>query len=144
MLELDGTIIIAMISFIVFGFIMNAVLYEPVLKIIEERKAYLASNSDAEKRAIKETQEFTEKRESELEKSKKDARLIVSEGTQKFKTKHAEVIKEFVEQQRNRADVEKQQLNVEAEQAKYVIDDSANELAGIIEGKVLGKDRANV
>lgn len=144
MLELDGTIIIAMISFVVFAFIMNAVLYQPILKIVEERKAYIASNSDAEKNAIKETQEYTEKREAELEKSKKDARLIVSEGSLKFKKKHAEVIKEFAEQQRNRADVEKQKLNNEAQQAKLVLDNSANELAEIIEGKVLGKDRANV
>lgn len=144
MLELDGTIIIAMISFVVFGFIMNAVLYQPILKIVEERRAYIASNSDAEKNATKEAEEYTEKREAELDKSKKNARQIVSEGTVKFKAKNSEKIKEFSEQQRNRADAEKQQIILEAEQAKEMLDNSANELADIIAGKVLGKDKANV
>ena len=144
MLEIDGTIIIAMISFIVFGFIMNAVLYKPVMQIIEERKAYLSSNSDAEKNAFKEAQEYNDKRETELEKSKKEAREMVSEGSQKFKIKHNEEVKNFSEQQKSRVNAEKEQMNCELAQAETELDKSAAELAQIIAGKVLGKDRANV
>lgn len=144
MLELDGTLIIAMISFIVFALIMNEVLYKPVLKIIEERKAYIAANTAAEQKAAKETRDYTEKRDYELEESKKEARLTVSEGTVKFKTKQRELIKEFSENQRNMIESEKQQLQIEAGNAKTVLNNSANELADIITDKVLRKDRANV
>ena len=144
MLELDGTLIIAMISFIVFALIMNEVLYKPVLKIIEERKAYIAANTAAEQKAAKETRDYTEKRDYELEESKKEARLTVSEGTVKFKTKQRELIKEFSENQRNMIEAEKQQLQIEAGNAKTVLNNSANELADIITDKVLRKDRANV
>jgi len=144
MLELDGTLIIAMISFIVFGFIMNAVLYKPIMRIIEERKAYLSSNSDAEKNAVKEAQEYSDKREAELEKSRKEARDMVSDGSQKFKTKQNEEIKSFSEQQKLRINAEKEQMHNEVKQAETELDMTTEELARIITGKVLGKDRANV
>lgn len=144
MLELNGTLIIAMISFIIFALIMNEVLYKPVLNIIEERKAYLASNTAAEQQAEKEAHDYTEKRNYELEESKKEARLIVSEGTVKFKAKQSELIKEFSENQRNMIEAEKQQLQTEAGQAKTALNTSADELADIITDKVLRKDRANV
>lgn len=144
MLELDGTLIIAMISFVVFAFIMNAVLYQPVLRIVEERKAYIAANTAAEQKADREALDYREKRESELEESKKSARLTVSEGTVIFKNKQSESIKEFTENQRNMLDTEKQKLHNEADGAKLILENSANELAEMITDKVLGKDRANV
>lgn len=144
MLELDGTLIIAMISFVVFAFIMNAVLYQPILKIVEERKAYIAANTAAEQKADIEALNYREKRESELEESKKTARLTVSEGTVIFKNKQSESIKEFTENQRNMLDTEKQRLQDEAGSAKLILENSANELAEMITDKVLGKDRANV
>ena len=144
MLELDGTLIIAMISFVVFAFIMNAVLYQPILKIVEERKAYIAANAAAEQKADIEALNYREKRESELEESKKSARLTVSEGTIIFKNKQSEAIKEFTGNQRNILDTEKQRLYDEAGSAKLILENSANELAEMITDKVLGKDRANV
>jgi len=144
MLEIDGTIIIAMISFIVFGFIMNAVLYKPIMQIIEERKNYISSNSAAEKEAEEGAVEYTEKREEELEKSKKDSRKLLAEGTQRLKNKQADEIKDFSVLQKNRADAEKEQIINEAKQAETELSHSVSELADMITNKVIGKDRANV
>jgi len=144
MLEIDGTIIIAMISFIVFGFIMNAVLYKPVIQIIEERKNYISSNFAAEKEAEEGAVEYTEKREEELEKSKKDSRKLLAEGTQRLKNKQADEIKDFSVLQKNRADAEKEQIINEAKQAETELSHSVSELADMITNKVIGKDRANV
>jgi len=144
MLDIDGTIIIAMISFIVFGFIMNAVLYKPVMKIIEERKEYLSSNSAAANEAITEARKYSDKRNAELERTKKEAKKTVSEGSQKFKIKQTEEIKSFFEEQKARVDSAKEQMNSELKLAENELDKSAKELADIIIGKVLGKDRANV
>ena len=49
MLELDGTLLVAIISFIIFAFIMNEVLYKPIIKILEERKAFIDNNARKEK-----------------------------------------------------------------------------------------------
>ena len=46
MLEFNGTLLIALISFVVFMFLMNMVLYKPMLEIVEKRKRLLAQNEE--------------------------------------------------------------------------------------------------
>ena len=44
MFEFNATLIVAMISFVVFMFIMNAIFYRPILNIIKKRDDYINSN----------------------------------------------------------------------------------------------------
>ena len=44
MLEFNATFIVAMLSFIVFITIMNAIFYKPILSVIEKRKDFIDSN----------------------------------------------------------------------------------------------------
>ena len=44
MIEFNATFIIAMLSFVIFILIMNAVFYQPVLNIIRKREDYIQSN----------------------------------------------------------------------------------------------------
>ena len=46
MFEFNATFLVAMISFVVFIIIMNAILYKPILSIIEERQAYIDKNNN--------------------------------------------------------------------------------------------------
>ena len=82
MLELDGTILVAMISFIVFAFIMNAILYQPVMKIIEERKNFLKDNEELTKQAEAEIQKDTEKQKLSEEADK--AREVLTSDTKEI------------------------------------------------------------
>ena len=43
-MEINATILISAISFLVFIFIMNKILYQPVLDIMEKRKNYIEAN----------------------------------------------------------------------------------------------------
>ena len=43
-MEINATILVSAISFIVFIFIMNKILYKPVLEIMEKRQNYIESN----------------------------------------------------------------------------------------------------
>lgn len=45
-MEINGTIIVSAISFIIFIFIMNSLLYEPILKIVQQRNEYVDNNKD--------------------------------------------------------------------------------------------------
>ena len=45
-MEINATILVSAISFIVFIFIMNKILYKPVLEIIEKRQNYIYANKN--------------------------------------------------------------------------------------------------
>lgn len=45
-MEINATIIVSAVSFIIFIIIMNSLLYDPILKIVQERKVYIDKNKD--------------------------------------------------------------------------------------------------
>ena len=58
MFEFNATLIVAMISFVVFMFIMNAIFYRPILDIIKKREDYINSNYKDSENFEKSAQEF--------------------------------------------------------------------------------------
>ena len=58
MFEFNATLIVAMISFVVFMFIMNAIFYRPILDIIKKRDDYINSNYEDSKEFEKSAQEY--------------------------------------------------------------------------------------
>ena len=58
MFEFNATFLIAMISFVVFIIIMNAILYKPILSIINKRENYIDENLNAAKNSKEKAQEI--------------------------------------------------------------------------------------
>ncbi len=144
MLEINGTLIIAMISFIIFGFIMNAVLYQPVLKIMQEREAFLLSNEQETAEAIRQAEELLTKKENELLQARIAAQKSVAEGTEKFKNANKAVINEFSNEQKLMAEREKEKIQQEFLSAKEQLQSEQQELSDIILQKIIGEGVKNV
>ena len=66
-MEFNATFLIAMLSFVVFIMIMNAIFYNPILGIIRKREDYINSNYEDAKRFDNSAQEFKTTREAKLE-----------------------------------------------------------------------------
>ena len=49
MIEFNATFLVAMLSFVVFIMIMNAIFYRPILNIMRKRDEYINSNYDEAK-----------------------------------------------------------------------------------------------
>lgn len=67
MMEFNATFLIAMLSFVVFIMIMNAIFYNPILGIIRKREDYINSNYEDAKRFDNSAQEFKTTRDAKLE-----------------------------------------------------------------------------
>lgn len=138
MLEIDGTLIVAMISFIVFVFIMNAVFYRPIIKIMEERQAFLAKNEETAKNADAESDKISEQKQNELSEARAAATKNVAVNSDKFKKEQKAGIEEFSKEQKIITENRKNALSEEAEQAKAEISTGVEDIANIISSKILG------
>lgn len=58
MVEFNATFLIAMLSFVVFIMIMNAIFYSPILNIMKKREEYINSNYTQAKQYIEQATEF--------------------------------------------------------------------------------------
>lgn len=137
-MEFNATFLVSAISFILFVFIMNAILYKPVIKIMEEREAFLKANSDEAENARTATDKIAEKKQTELAAARAEATATVSNGTEKFKAENKAETDEFEKVQKIRIEEEKSVLKNEAENSKEELNKGSAEISKIIVDKVLG------
>lgn len=137
-MEFDATFLIAAISFVVFVFIMNKILYAPVLKIMKARQDFVEQNFNEAKEIDKQTSEKHEYRNSELEKSRAAARKIIAEKSQQYKTEATKQISDFKSESYENISKERDGLRQSAIEAKEILKDNIVEIAKGISSKILG------
>ena len=135
----DYTLLIQMVIFLSLIFMLNILLYKPILAIIERRKKQLEESENE----IKLFNESVEKRVAEYEEKLKQAKIKGSELKK-------EIIQEGVNQAKNIVDVVRNEIPViarefqqkmdnEVQKAKLILDGHSKELSLEIARKVLGR-----
>ena len=135
----DYTLLIQMGLFLSLMFVLNILLYKPILSIIERRKKQLEESENE----IKLFNESVEKRVAEYEEKLKQAKIKGSELKK-------EIIQEGVNQAKNIVDVVRNEIPViarefqqkmdnEVQKAKLILDGHSKELSLEIAQKVLGR-----
>jgi F-type H+-transporting ATPase subunit b len=91
--DLDATLPLVAIQFLLLMVILNLILYNPLLTIIEERKEYVLTNLSQASKLLAEANQLTRQYEEELEKVRKEAQLEI--------TKSQKIHKEILEVELN-------------------------------------------
>ena len=137
-MEFNGTFFATIITFIVFVFLMNKVLYAPILSIMEKRKNFIDSNyKQAEDNNIKFEQLSSEKDEKLLE-AKNDARKKYVEVIEEFKNQRNGILldkQDFENERYKNSQLELENLSNDAKQS---LKNNMSDLANDIVEKVIG------
>ncbi len=139
MVELNSTVWIQMANFLLLIFILNFLLYKPVLKIIEKRNKKI-EKSNEEVMSLNETVERNiAEYEEKIRQAKADAAAqrdeIKEEGTEQGKMITGKVRDEISKKIGDfKADMEK-----EVDEARGALRDQTRKIAGDISEKVLGR-----
>lgn len=137
-MEFDATFLIAAISFIIFIFLMNKVFYTPILKIMQERTAFVEQNYE-DTRLIKEkTKEKIDFRENELEKSRNNVQTMIAENSKALKIEGSKNIEKYKEEKYENIENEKKILKNSAIEAKEELKNNVVDIAKNISQKILG------
>ena len=81
MLELDGTVIAVIINFLLLVWILNRVLYKPVLKLIEDRQNLVAASLGEADRLKTEGEAFRNEYQQKIRKARLEEQKIIEEAT---------------------------------------------------------------
>jgi F-type H+-transporting ATPase subunit b len=76
--DLNATLPLVAIQFLLLMFILNVILYNPLLTIIEERKEYILTNLSEASKVLAEANKLTTQYEQELENLRKQAQLEIT------------------------------------------------------------------
>lgn len=142
MFEFNATFLVAMISFVVFIIIMNAILYKPILSIIEERQAYIDKNNNDAIDSKNKIQNILDDKEKRLNEASAKSKKIISERVQK-ENENSTAITEKTKAE-SLADISsaKDELLNESIQTTEVLKTNIKDLAEKISEKILGENFA--
>jgi len=91
--DLNATLPLVAIQFLLLMIVLNVILYNPLLTIIEERKEYILTNLSEASKLLSEANQLRTQYEQELEKVRKEAQLEI--------TKSQKIHKEILEVELN-------------------------------------------
>ncbi len=133
LMQIDGTFIFVVISFIIFLLIIKAILFNPITKIIDERNGFYAKNLKMETESKEKSRALLDEKERALKTSRKEASDIIKNITQEAKEQSALKIKQVKQEASSLIDENKAQLDELSKQAKI---EAKNELNSIVQSMV--------
>ncbi len=138
MLEFNATFFIAMISFVIFMIIMNAILYKPLDRIVRERRDLIDKNNLKAKIAQEKTDILKKWQVSSMEKAQKSSRETYQKILNEYKAKKDAIIENEKNLSRKEIAIAQAETQSEVIEAKHELKEEVNILADIIASKVLG------
>ena len=137
-MEFNGTFLATIPTFILFVFLMNKILYVPILKNMVQRDAFIKDNQATVQENNNKIKELSDKKNNDLLEAKKNAKAKYLNILEQFKTKKTELI----EDAKNVADKDLQSAESELENTSVKISDALkdriNDLASDITEKIIG------
>ena len=89
LLEINFTLILFAVSFLVFIYLLNLTLYKPVGEVIDKRKGLIDGEYEKGKELTQRANEMLESYKSKIKSAKQESQIIIQEAT-----KQAQKIKE--------------------------------------------------
>ena len=136
-MNFNATFLICTISFIVFVFIMNQILYKPVAKIVAEREKYINDNEQSAADDTDKANELIKNKEEKVQTANKEAGKIILEKSNSAKEEKADMLNKAQESLRQNIEANKNLLVQEKAQSTEKIADGVQNMSDIIVKKFL-------
>lgn len=140
LMQIDGTFVFVVISFLIFLFIIKAVLYRPITRVIEERDNFYAKNSKMETESKEKSKILIEQKEQALSKTRTEAADLIAQTSKKAKEKSAKIIKDEQKDAALKVEENKNLLIQEGTNAKAEVKASISGIVSMIISKLLNED----
>ncbi len=138
MLEFNTTFFIAMVSFVVFMVIMNAILYKPLERIVKERQDLIDKNHQKAQTAKEKYDVLKQWQESSMAKAQKEAGKTYQRILNEYKAQKETMLELNKNLSRKEIAVAAAELDGQVVEAKYELKPEVKTLASIISSKILG------
>ena len=140
MLEIDGTLLVIFISFIVFMFIMQKIFYAPMSEVRQERKNYIDTNKDMAVSAKIESETLIKEYDNKITQARIKSNNLVLGSTNEANKEKSGILEEHSKKVVAERDAEREAIARDKANAKESLKPEILSLANFISSKVLGED----
>ena len=143
MIEFNATFLVAMLSFVVFIMIMNAIFYRPILNIMRKRDKYINSNYDEAKELSEQAEKLDIKKAETIQQTQNECRTEIKNVVENAQGLASKNVQDARTEVKNEIQLKKDSLVRESEALEGVLKSSVvTDLASSITSKFMSKDLA--
>mgnify|MGYP004505846897 FL=1 len=143
MIEFNATFLVAMLSFVVFIMIMNAIFYRPILNIMRKRDEYINSNYDEAKELSEQAEKLDIKKAETIQQTQNECRTEIKNVVENAQGLASKNVQDAITEVKNEIQLKKDSLVRESEALEGVLKSSVvTDLASSITSKFMSKDLA--
>ncbi|NJL45531.1 MAG: F0F1 ATP synthase subunit B' [Leptolyngbyaceae cyanobacterium SM2_3_12] len=136
--DLDATLPLMAIQFIVLAVILNALFYKPLGKAIDERDGYIRANQvDAAERLAK-AEQVAKDYQQQLAETRRQAQAVIAEAQEAAQKVSAQSIAEAQQQAQAQREQAQRELDEQKQQAMATLEQQVEGLSQQILAKLLG------
>jgi F-type H+-transporting ATPase subunit b len=140
MIEINATIVIQVIQFLILVFILNRLLFRPIGQVLTEREQKIASWEEKTQNLQETARLHLEKYEKQLNEERLKARESQEQLTKELKEKEEEQIEAVSEKAALIVAEAQQAIERERERLRAELRQQAQDLSQILAEKVLGRE----
>ena len=144
LLELNFTLVLFAISFLVFIYLLNLTLFKPVGEVIEERKNQIEGSYKKASEDAAEANKILEDYNSEIKLTRKEAMKIVEKSINLAQELRQEKILELISQVEKEKEEAISKIKQEENKSMTELEGKIKLLTDLITSKIIGKDLAKV
>ena len=137
-MEFNATFLATIVSFLVFVFLMNEILYEPMRKIVSERKNFIDENLSAADTNHKKAEAISKDKEAKLKTARDDARGLYTKSINDFKAQKNEILDNAQNEANGELNQAYSNLNNVSNETKEALKGRMTDLANDIVEKMIG------
>lgn len=138
LLEINFTLVIFAISFLIFIYLLNLTLYKPLGEIIKKRKDLIEGNYLKAKELTNKANELLESYKQEIKLAKLDAHNIMQDAFDKAQKVKEEKISGLLNELNNEKETVLKQMHIEKEKVMKELQEKITQLTELITIKILG------
>lgn len=138
-MEINATILVSTISFIVFIFIMNVILYKPVMEIMEKRQKYIDDNKNEANQHRKNAEDLIKDKDNKIAEAQRKSRDIVAAKADALKEEKTKVLNDTKDSVNSYFNEQKQSLADQKEEALKNLRGDVADLANRLTTKLMGE-----
>ncbi len=137
MIKFNATLVVQIINFAIFLFIMRKMLFQPLVKHIQDRRNLISSSEKKITEGLMKLEESEKQYQLQLNEARKKAQEIISGKVLVAEEEKQSIVKAVVEETKNVFDEFKQELDQEVKNARQSLDSQVDSLANEIANKIL-------
>ena len=140
MFDFDATLPLMALQFIVLAFVLNAIFYKPLNKVLDERADYLRQNDQDAKERLQKAQALTRDYEQQITDARRQSQEVIATAQAEAKRLASEQIAEAQREAQRQKEAAAQEIESQRQSALSSLEREVDSLSRQILNKLLGPE----